>query len=226
MIEVREPSEAARLYAALFGYASNLEGRFRLANTALQLTGGAIDQIAECTLEINDGVGVRIGRTTSAEASDVGEGLAIKLLPKTAVEVSSFATDAVFGIDHLVVRSRDVDATRAFYEGLGLRVLFDREFPDWKVRLCMCRIGDAVIEIAGRLGAEDESEEDDAPRDLLWGITWRVQDLEAGRRRLVDAGVEVSEVRAGRRPGTRVATVRSHTCGVPTLLIEPAATAN
>ncbi len=32
--------------------------------------------------------------------------------------------------------------------------------------------------------------------------------------------LEVSEVRAGRKPGTRVLTVRSGTCGIPTLLVE------
>ena len=37
------------------------------------------------------------------------------------------------------------------------------------------------------------------------------------------AGVDVSEVRTGRKPGTRVMTVRSGTCGVPTLLVQPSA---
>ena len=37
---------------------------------------------------------------------------------------------------------------------------------------------------------------------------------------LAAAGVEVSEVRTGRKPGTRVLTVRSSACGIPTLLVE------
>jgi hypothetical protein len=36
----------------------------------------------------------------------------------------------------------------------------------------------------------------------------------------VSAGIDVSEVRTGRKPGTRVMTVRSGTCGIPTLLVE------
>ena len=40
------------------------------------------------------------------------------------------------------------------------------------------------------------------------------------RERLVAGGVEVSEVRTGRKPGTRVATVRDRALGTPTLLIE------
>ena len=39
---------------------------------------------------------------------------------------------------------------------------------------------------------------------------------------LAGAGLDVSEVRAGMKPGTRVFTVRDGTCGVPTLMIEPA----
>ena len=38
--------------------------------------------------------------------------------------------------------------------------------------------------------------------------------------RLIDAGVEVSEVRIGRKPGTRVMSIRSNTCGVQTLFLE------
>ena len=41
----------------------------------------------------------------------------------------------------------------------------------------------------------------------------------------LQAGVDVSEVRNGRKPGTRVMTVRSGTCGVPTLLVQPSASA-
>jgi hypothetical protein len=53
-------------------------------------------------------------------------------------------------------------------------------------------------------------------------MSWRVDNAEATRARLLSAGVDVSEVRTGRKPGTRVLTVRSGTCGIPTLLVERA----
>ena len=53
--------------------------------------------------------------------------------------------------------------------------------------------------------------------DRLRGICWRVADIDATQARLTAAGIDVSEVRTGRKPGTRVMTVRSGTCGVPTL---------
>jgi hypothetical protein len=62
-----------------------------------------------------------------------------------------------------------------------------------------------------------------ARTDQLWGLSWRVPNADAARTRLADAGLDVSEVRPGRKPGTRVVSVKDGTCGVPTLLIEPAA---
>jgi hypothetical protein len=59
-----------------------------------------------------------------------------------------------------------------------------------------------------------------ADKDKLWGLSWRVADIGATRTRLGSAGLDVSEVRTGRKPGTRVLTVRNGTCGIPTLLIE------
>ena len=39
------------------------------------------------------------------------------------------------------------------------------------------------------------------------------------------AGIDVSEMRTGRKPGTRVVSVRNGTCGIPTLLVERTARA-
>ena len=52
------------------------------------------------------------------------------------------------------------------------------------------------------------------------GREWIFRMAEAAARILSAAGLDVSEVRAGRKPGTRVLTVRSGTCGIPTLLVE------
>ena len=48
-------------------------------------------------------------------------------------------------------------------------------------------------------------------------------DIDVTHGRLVASGVDVSEVRTGRKQGTRVMTVRNSTCGVPTLLVQPSA---
>jgi hypothetical protein len=95
----------------------------------------------------------------------------------------------------------------------------DRSHPDWG-RLMFFRCGDLVVEIVQR---PDKDTAADPAHDKLWGLSWRVADIEATRARLAAAGVDVSDVRNGRKPGTRVLTVRSHTCGIPTLLVEKTA---
>jgi hypothetical protein len=77
------------------------------------------------------------------------------------------------------------------------------------------RCGDLIVEIVHRLDAKA-----DKTRDKLWGLSWRVADADATRARLVAAGIDVSEVRTGRKPGTRVMSLRSGSCGIPTLLVE------
>jgi hypothetical protein len=77
------------------------------------------------------------------------------------------------------------------------------------------RCGDLIVEIVHRPGVEV-----DPAHDKIYGLSWRVADADATRARLASAGIDVSEVRTGRKPGTRVLTVRSGTCGIPTLLVE------
>ena len=125
------------------------------------------------------------------------------------------AEAAVAACDHVVVRSTDADASRALYgEGLGLRLALDRTFEDWGVRLTFFRTGHLTVEVAASL-----TQADPAAPDRFWGISWRVPDIDATYARLVSTGFDVSEVRTGRRPGTRVATVRAETHGVATLVI-------
>ncbi len=139
------------------------------------------------------------------------------------------AAAAVHALDHAVVRTPDPEAARALYgDGLGLRLALDREFPQWGARLLFFRVGDVTVELAaelverptepGGLGAEPAQD----AGDRLWGLSWRVRDADAARARLGASGFDVSEVRPGRRPGTRVLSVRHGTHGVPTLLLEPA----
>jgi hypothetical protein len=51
-------------------------------------------------------------------------------------------------------------------------------------------------------------------------LSWRVADVDAARTRLAASGIDVSEVRVGRKPGTRVMSIRSGTCGIQTLFLE------
>jgi len=140
-----------------------------------------------------------------------------ELLPPAPRAAS--AASAVTGVDHVVVRTADAEAAKQLYgQDLGIRLALDRSFEQWGARLLFFRIGGLTIEIAASLGEEVEP----AAADSLWGIAYRVPDADAARERLTAEGFDVSEVRRGRKPGTRVFTVRSETHGVATLCLEAA----
>ena len=122
---------------------------------------------------------------------------------------------AITALDHVVVRTPNPERAIALYAGrLGLDLRLDRSNPDWGSRLLFFRCGDLVVEIAHDL----KKGVSDAP-DQLWGLSWRTPDIAKANERLKKAGVEVSEPRNGRRPGTQVFTVQSHTANVPTIVI-------
>ncbi len=124
---------------------------------------------------------------------------------------------AVTGLDHVVIMSPNADASAQLYgQRLGIRLALDRVFEARGVRLLFFRIGGVTVEIASSLaggGAEDG--------DRLWGMSYKVAHVAAARQRVAEAGFDVSEVRPGHKPGTRVCTVRGETHGVQTLFIGP-----
>ena len=129
---------------------------------------------------------------------------------------SAATADApIIAMDHVVVSTADPERAAALYGArLGLDMALDRSHPDWG-RLMFFRCGDLIVEVVHRPQANL-----DLAHDKVWGLSWRVADIDATRTRLTAAGVDVSDARAGRKPGTRVMTVRNGTCGIPTLLVE------
>jgi catechol 2,3-dioxygenase-like lactoylglutathione lyase family enzyme len=154
-------------------------------------------------------------------ATDATRGVRLFFLELARERPLSVRTEAasVTAMDHVVVAAGDPERAAALYGArLGLDMRFDRSHPDWG-RLMFFRCGDLIVEVVHRPGKDL-----DAARDRLWGLSWRVADADATRARLALAGLDVSEVRTGRKPGTRVLTVRSGACGIPTLLVERTAT--
>lgn len=123
------------------------------------------------------------------------------------------------GLDHVVIRTPDPERAAAFYGArLGLDMALDRANPDWDARLMFFRCGDLIVEIAHDLKAGVS----DGP-DAAWGLSWRTPNADAAQARLAALGANVSDVRAGRKPGTRVFTLRDNNAGAPTIFVEPAA---
>ena len=120
-------------------------------------------------------------------------------------------------IDHVVVQTPDADrAIRLWRDEIGLRLALDRVFPERGLRLVFFRSGGMTLEFAAAFPPAADA----TAGDVFHAVSYRVADLQACRARLVAAGVDVSPIRPGMKPGTSVATVRSRTGGVPTLLLE------
>lgn len=142
--------------------------------------------------------------THRGDADDFG---GLPLAP--AIDVAPFTA-----CDHVVLQTRDADAAAQFYgDVLGLRLAARQSRPQWGGEMLFFRSRHMSLEVIA-------STKHDATRDFLWGIAFKTDDIEATHARLLAANVSVSEIRTGRKVGTRVATIKSHILSIPTLLIE------
>ena len=117
-------------------------------------------------------------------------------------------------LDHVVVNTNDPEGFKSLYgDTFGIRLALDQTVEKWGGRMLFFRLNHTTIEVIGKPNEDD-------PADKLWGLAWSVEDLKATHQRLVKEGIEISEVKAGRKENTLVCTVKSDTCNVPTLLIE------
>ena len=116
-------------------------------------------------------------------------------------------------VDHVVVKTQSVEAAKRFYgEQIGIRLALEQDVPEWGGTQLFFRASSMSIEVV----ASNKS----PAQDELWGLALKSSNLDETHKRLLEVGVEVSDIREGRKPGTRVCTVKSHALSVPTLLIE------
>jgi catechol 2,3-dioxygenase-like lactoylglutathione lyase family enzyme len=174
------------------------------------------DPVAEVECRDTDSGGTLSWKRTRA-ATDTTRGVRMFFLELAQERPHSAATAAapILGLDHVVISTEDPERAAALYGArLALDMALDRSHQDWG-QLMFFRCGDLIVEVVCRPVAGA-----DQTHDKLWGLSWRVADIDATRARLVAAGLDVSEVRIGRKPGTRVLSVRDGTCGIHTLLVE------
>jgi catechol 2,3-dioxygenase-like lactoylglutathione lyase family enzyme len=216
-------------YETLLGRRA-VDGRLQTGNVGLTFgaDGDALSSMVFATRELDKAARLLERRAVPGErrgdrlilARQATHGVAIELCEhKEHATPSPLAGSdeaaSISALDHVVVRSPNPDRVIAFYSGrLGLDLRLDRSNPDWGSRLLFFRCGDLVVEIAHDLKAGVS----DGP-DHLWGLSWRAPDIARANARLEAAGVDVSPPRTGRRPGTEVFSVNSHTEGVPTIVI-------
>lgn len=204
-------------------------GRLQTGNFGVTFgaAGGALSSMVFATRDLDEAArllerrAVPSGRADDrlVLSRDATHGVPIALIerdrPPTPSPPTVDEAAAIPSLDHIVVRTPNPERAIALYAGrLGLDLRLDRSNPDWGARLLFFRCGDLVVEIAHDL----KKGVSDGP-DHLWGLSWRASDIARVNARLKSAGVDVSPVRTGRRPGTEVFSVNGHTEGVPTIVI-------
>ena len=117
-------------------------------------------------------------------------------------------------LDHVVINTQDADNFINIYRDVyKVRLALDKTIEHWKRRMLFFRTNATTIEVI-----EDKDKKESA--DELWGLAWEVDSIEDTHKRLISNDVEVTPIKKGLKKGTLVATIKSHTCNVPTLLIE------
>ena len=117
-------------------------------------------------------------------------------------------------LDHVVINTQDADNFIHIYKDVyKIRLALDKTIEHWKRRMLFFRTNATTIEVI-----EEKDKKESA--DELWGLAWEVDSIEDAHKRLVSNTVDVTPIKEGLKKGTLVATIKSHTCNVPTLLIE------
>ena len=125
-----------------------------------------------------------------------------------------YAKDSINKLDHVVINTNNADSFIETYRDVfKIRLALDKTIEHWNSRMLFFRLNKTTIEVVERSNNEK-------PKDTLWGLAWEVESIEDAHKRLLSEGVEVSDIKAGLKENTLVATVKSHTHNVPTLIIQ------
>ena len=223
-LSVTDPDDAVRAYETLLGAPPKAgpRRRFQLANMALEIGGGGHDPVFSLGFAADDLPETRrmlerrgVPAEGAAQSRAATHGVTIVLVARRPAAPPAARPDAPHALDHVVIHTPNPERAVALYGGrLGLDLRLDRVNPQWGTRLLFFRCGGAVVEISADLQAKTG----DGP-DRITGLAWRVADPAAAQARLAAAGLDVSPVRPGRKPGTEVFTVRSGVPGAPALML-------
>ena len=129
-------------------------------------------------------------------------------------QVEEYKISSINKLDHVVINTNDADGFINIYKNIfNIRLALDKVIEHWNTRILFFRLNKTTIEVVEQNHKEVEP-------DKLWGLAWGVKSIKDAHARLIKEGVEVTEIKQGIKEDTLVATIKSHTNNVPTLLIE------
>lgn len=203
LLEVTIAADAEPWRAAGFAV-ETVEGAAvcRIGSTLLALSGASADGAEAITGLAIEGLG-------PAELDGIALVAAGKTMPTPA---PADHPNGVTGIDHLVVRSPDVDRTTGALVEAGLELRRERRFPagDTTVRQSFFWMGDVICELVG-----DDTAHDPGPA-VAWGLALTAPDLD---RVATVAGDAATEPKPAVQPGRHIMAI--HRLGVPVAVMTP-----
>ncbi|MDC0421765.1 VOC family protein [Hellea sp.] len=131
-------------------------------------------------------------------------------LPK----VDKYEPSIINNLDHVVMTTSDPDGFINTYRDIyKIRLALDKYVKSLKSRVLFFKLSQTTLEVV-------VTEKATSIQDSLWGLAWGVESIQETRSRLISQGIKVSPIKKGVKERTLVATVKSNTHDVPTLLIE------
>ncbi len=126
----------------------------------------------------------------------------------------TFKDSSINKLDHIVINTNDGDGfIKVYRDVFKIRLALDKVIEHWKKRILFFRTNNTTIEVI-------ESNSSEVKSDNFWGLAWATKSIEESHKRLTDEGIEITPIKEGLKENTLVATLKSHTNNVPTLLIE------
>ena len=183
---------------------------------SLQSKGYALGEISE-----GEGVNFKDGAIREWKnlflPPELTRGIFAFIIQHTKGSLEEFKNDdksVVNKLDHVVIQTNDADGFIDIYRDIyNIRLALDKHVEAWESRMLFFRINKTTIEVIEKQDGEDAA-------DKLWGLSWQVDSIEEAHNRLKNQGIEVTPIKKGIKDNTLVATIKSHTNNIPTLLIE------
>ncbi len=115
-------------------------------------------------------------------------------------------------VNQLVIQTEDPDTIKEIFEGkLSIRLALDKTFKKWAGRMLFFRLGGVTLEVIEGKDIKQNSE--------YFGIGWHADNYNKCYDDLINDGFRLSEIRAGRKEGTLVSTLKEPILNIPTILI-------
>ena len=183
---------------------------------SLQSKGYALGEIAK-----GEGINFKDGSTREWKnlflPPELTRGIFAFIIQHTKGSLEEFKNNdksVVNKLDHVVIQTNDADGFIDIYRDIyNIRLALDKYVEAWESRMLFFRTNKTTIEVIEKQNGEETA-------DKLWGLSWQVDSIEEAHNRLTNQGVEVTPIKKGIKDNTLVATIKSHTSNIPTLLIE------